>query len=118
VSGVARGRDPVWGGRALEAAASLRGPVKTNALDAIHLARLLRLDEVTPVVVPSVDEEAAREDCRGDLMRAWHRLSRLLLRHGVYSGGRAWTGAHDAWLRRIGREQLTGPATRMTFDSD
>jgi transposase len=81
--------------------------VKTDAKDAIHLARLLRLDEVTPVVVPSVEQEAARdlvrarEDCRSDLMRARHRLSKLLLRHGiVYSGGRAWTAAHDTWLRR------------------
>ena len=76
--------------------------VKTDAKDAIHLARLLRLDEVTPVVVPSVEQEAARdlvrarEDARGDLMRARHRLSKLLLRQGfVYSGGKAWTGAHD-----------------------
>ena len=43
----------------------------------------------------------AREDARGDLMRARHRLSKLLLRQGiVYSGGQAWTGAHDVWLRR------------------
>ena len=96
--------------------------VKTDAKDAVHLARLLRLDEVTPVVVPTLAQEAARdlvrarEDCRGDLMRARHRLSKLLLRHGiVYSGGRAWTGAHDAWLRR---QRFTSPAVRMTFDSD
>jgi transposase len=96
--------------------------VKTDAKDAIHLARLLRLDEVTPVAVPSVDQEAARdlvrarEDCRGDLMRARHRLSKLLLRHGiVYSDGRAWTGAHDTWLRR---QRFTNPATRMAFESD
>ena len=70
--------------------------VKTDARDAIHLARLLRLDEVSAVVVPSVEQEAARdlvrarEDARGDLMRAAHRLSKLLLRQGfVYSGGRA-----------------------------
>jgi hypothetical protein len=49
--------------------------VKTDAKDAVHLARLLRLGEITPVTVPSVDQEAAgdlvraREDCRGDLMR-------------------------------------------------
>jgi transposase len=99
--------------------------VKTDAKDAVHLARLLRLGEVTAVVVPTVDQEAARdlvrarEDCRGDLMRARHRLSKLLLRQGfVYSGGRAWTGAHDAWLRRVGREELASPATRMTFESD
>ncbi len=87
--------------------------VKTDARDAIHLARLLRLDEVTPVVVPSVTQEAARdlvrarEDVRGDLMRARHRLSKLLLRQGfVYSGGRAWTGTHDTWLRQVGRVEL------------
>ena len=81
--------------------------VKTDAKDAVHLARLLRLDEFTAVSVPTVDQEnardlvRAREDCRGDLMRARHRLSKLLLRQGiVYSGGQAWTGAHDAWLRR------------------
>jgi transposase len=96
--------------------------VKTDARDAVHLARLLRLDEVTPVAVPSVDQEAARdlvrarEDCRGDLMRVRHRLSKLLLRHGiVYSDGRAWTGAHDAWLRR---QRFTSPAVRMAFESD
>jgi hypothetical protein len=33
-------------------------------------------------------------------MRAGHRLSKLLLRHGiVYYGGNAWTGKHDIWLR-------------------
>jgi transposase len=99
--------------------------VKTDARDALHLARLLRLDEVTAVVVPTVEQETARdlvrarEDCRGDLMRARHRLSKLLLRQGlVYSGGQAWTGAHDVWLRQIGRQQLDSPALRMTFESD
>lgn len=99
--------------------------VKTDAKDAVHLAKLLRLDEVSPVVVPTAAQEAARdlvrarEDCRGDLMRARHRLSKLLLRHGqVYTGGKAWTGAHDVWLRQVGRDQLTGPGTRMAFESD
>ena len=99
--------------------------VKTDAKDAIHLARLLRLDEITPVAVPTTDQEAARdlvrsrEDCRGDLMRSRHRLSKLLLRHGVvYDGGDAWTGKHDAWLRHEALPQLTSRATRLTFDSD
>ena len=99
--------------------------VKTDAKDAVHLAKLLRLDEVTAVAVPSEGQEAARdlvrarEDCRGDLMRARHRLSKLLLRHGqVYTGGAAWTGPHDAWLRRVGRDQLAGPGTRVAFESD
>ena len=96
--------------------------VKTDAKDAVHLARLLRLDEFIPVSIPTVDQETARdlvrarEDCRGDLMRARHRLSKLLLRQGiVYSGGQAWTGAHDAWLRR---QRFDSPALQMTFESD
>jgi transposase len=96
--------------------------VKTDAKDAVHLARLLRLGEITSVSVPTVDQEAARdlvrarEDCRADLMRARHRLSKLLLRQGiVYSGGEAWTRAHDLWLRR---QHFDSPATQLTFESD
>ena len=99
--------------------------VKTDAKDAVHLARLLRLDEITAVAIPSANQEAARdlvrarEDCRGDLMRARHRLSKLLLRHGlVYYGGDAWTGKHDAWLRHEASPQLSDRATRLAFDSD
>ncbi len=99
--------------------------VMTDAKDAVHLARLLRLDEITAVTIPSVDQEAARdlvrarEDCRGDLVRARHRASKLLLRHGiVYYGGQGWTGKHDAWLRHEAHPQLTTRATRLAFDSD
>lgn len=79
-------------------------------------------DEVTSVLVPTVEQEAvrdlvrAREDCRGDLMRARHRLSTLSLRQGiVYCDGAAWTNAHDAWLRR---QRFDQTATQMTFESD
>jgi transposase len=96
--------------------------VKTDARDAAHLARLLRLGEVTAVAVPSVAQEAARdlvrarEDCRVDLMRARHRLAKLLLRQGIiYSGGQAWTRAHDEWLRR---QRFDNPVTAMAFESD
>lgn len=99
--------------------------VKTDARDAMHLARLLRMDEITSVSVPTVEQEAARdlvrarEDCRADLMRARHRTSKLLLRHGiVYSGGAAWTGAHDAWLRHDAAPALTSRATRVAFDAE
>jgi transposase len=80
--------------------------VKTDRRDAERLVRLLRLGEITPVRVPTLEEEAARdlvrarEDARGDLMRARHRLSKLLLRHGLVYDATAWTRTHDAWLRR------------------
>ncbi len=66
------------------------------------------LGEIVEVAIPSIEQEAARdlvrarEDVRGDLISARHRLSKLLLRQGiVYSGGtgvdRACT---NSWLRR------------------
>jgi transposase len=96
--------------------------VKTDAKDALHLARLLRIGDVTAVTVPTVEQETARdlvrarEDCRADLMRARHRLSKLLLRQGiVYSGGTAWTGPHDTWLRH---QRFANRATTTAFESD
>jgi transposase len=94
--------------------------VKTDARDALHLARLLRLDEVVPVRIPSTAEEAARdlvrarEASRADLMRSRHRVSKLLLRYGmVYSGGKAWTELHDRWLRH---QRFDSAATQAAFD--
>jgi transposase len=96
--------------------------VKTDAKDALLLAQLLQVGQITGVRVPTVTEEAARdlvrarEDVRGDLMRARHRVSKLLLRHGhVYYGGKAWTDTHEAWLRRIRFDQ---PGTRAAFEAD
>jgi transposase len=81
--------------------------VKTDARDARHLARLLHLGQIVAVTVPSMEQEAARdlvrarEDCRADLMRTRHRLSKLLLRQGiVYHGGEPWNTVHERWLRQ------------------
>jgi transposase len=93
--------------------------VKTDRRDAERLARLLRLGEITAVRVPGPDEEAARdlvrarEDARGDLMRARHRLSKLLLRHGAVYEATAWTQAHDAWLRK---QRFQGGPLAIVFD--
>ena len=93
--------------------------VKTDRRDAERLARLLRLGELVAVRVPEPHEEAARdlvrarEDTRGELMRARHRLSKLLLRHGLVYGASAWTGAHDAWLRR---QRFDSPPLALAFD--
>jgi transposase len=95
--------------------------VKTDARDAELLARLLKLEEIVEVTVPSVAQEAARdlvrarEDVRGDLMRARHRVSKLLLRNGiVFTGGRAWTGRHDVWLRS---QRFDQPGRQLAFDT-
>lgn len=57
----------------------------------------------------------AREDARGDLMSARHRLSKLLLRQGiVYCGGKAWTRTHDQWLRRQHFDQV---GLQLAFDA-
>lgn len=100
--------------------------VKTDARDAMLLARLARNDDIVAVTVPSVSAEAARdlvrarEDARESLMSARHRLSKLLLRHGhVYDlSDQAWTARHDAWLRRIRKEHLVGGqvGTLAAFD--
>jgi transposase len=95
--------------------------VKTDRRDAERLARLLHIGELPQVRVPSQVEEAARdlvrarEDARADLMRARHRLSKLLLRHGLVFEGAAWTQAHQRWLR-IQQQQLTQPGLRVAFD--
>jgi transposase len=83
--------------------------VKTDRRDAERLVRLLMIGGLHPVRVPSDAEEAlrdlvrAREDVRGDLMRARHRLGKLLLRHDVrYDGaGDNWSPRHRDWLDRI-----------------
>lgn len=93
--------------------------VKTDRRDAERLARLLRIGELPSVRVPTEAEEAARdlvrarEDARGDLMRARHRLSKLLLRHGLVWEQSAWTGAHEAWLRS---QRFDRVGVQLAFD--
>ena len=95
--------------------------VKTDVRDAAHLARLLHLGQITEVTIPSIEQEAARdlvrarEDVRGDLMTARHRLSKLLLRQGiVYCGGRAWIREHERWLRR---QRFDNTALQLAYDT-
>jgi transposase len=94
--------------------------VKTDARDALLLARLLHLGQIVAVTVPSPGQESARdlvrarEDCRADLMRSRHRLSKLLLRQGiVYYGGKPWTHPHEWWLRK---QRFAEAGLRLAFD--
>ncbi len=81
--------------------------IKTDRRDAMQLAILYRAGALTPIHIPTEQEEAVRdllrcrEDIRADLLRARHRLAKFLLRHGRRFTGtkKAWTRAHDTWLR-------------------
>src|SRR3954453_18825776 len=93
--------------------------VKTDRRDAELLVRLLLAGKLHAVRVPGAQEEAlrdlvrAREAVRVDLMRCRHRISKLLLRHGIrFEDGRAWTDRHHVWLAGI---ELGWPATQATF---
>ena len=71
------------------------------------------------VRVPGLAEDAlrdltrAREDLRGDLMRARNRLGKLLLRYDLRYDGTwdRWTGRHRAWLAKIELPERGAQAT-------
>ncbi|MDX6549475.1 MAG: transposase [Gaiellales bacterium] len=83
--------------------------IKTDTRNALKLARLHAAGQLRPVVVPAPELEGlrdlvrAREDLRGDLMSARHRVGKLLLRRGlVWEGpGDAWSQRHLRWLGTI-----------------
>ena len=93
--------------------------VKTDRRDAELLVRLLFAGKLHAVRVPGAEEEAlrdlvrAREQVRVDLMRCRHRLSKLLLRHGIrFEDGDAWTERHRRWLATV---VLEWPAAQATL---
>jgi transposase len=91
---------------------------KSDRRDTDLLLRQLMAGALTPVAVPSVTFEAARdlararEQVRADLMRCRHRLSKLLLRHGRVYDRKAWTQAHGRWLSTQSFEQVN---TELAF---
>ena len=82
--------------------------IKTDRRDAGQLAVLYRAGALTAIHIPTEQEQAARdllrcrEDIRADVLRARHRLSKVLLRHGRRFTGtkKAWSKRHDSWLRQ------------------
>jgi transposase len=81
--------------------------VKTDKRDALRLARLFAAGDLKLVTVPPPEHERlrdlvrCREDLRGDLMRARHRISKFLLRRELYypaGRGGSWTQRHRDWL--------------------
>jgi len=97
--------------------------VKTDQRDAERVLRLLMIDALHAVRIPSGEEEAlrdlvrAREDLRGDLMRARHRMSKLLLRHDVRYEGHtsSWTSSHRAWLSTVDLAERGAQATLLDY---
>jgi transposase len=95
--------------------------VKTDRRDAVQLARLLRSGDLTPVYIPSVEDEAirdvvrAREDALKDLKAAKVRLKAFLLRQDLrYAGRASWGAAHLRWLADV---VCPTPAQQIVFQA-
>jgi len=92
--------------------------IKTDRRDALLLARLLRSDELTPIVVPEPKDEAirdlvrTREDAMHDRGRARQRLRSFLLRQGHSYTGRRWGPTHQVFLSKI---KFADPAHHIAF---
>jgi transposase len=94
--------------------------VKTDRRDAERLARLLAAGELRFAFVPTIADEQFRdviraiEDVRGDLMRARHRLGKMLLRRDLRWTGpnHAWTIRHMQWLRTL---RFADPCSTAVF---
>jgi transposase len=94
--------------------------VKTDRRDARKLAQSYRSGDLTAVWVPDEAHEAlrdvvrAREAAKQDQLRARHRLSKFLLRHGrrAPAGVRPWTLKYMEWVR--GQVRFEQPAQEYT----
>jgi transposase len=96
--------------------------VKPDRRDAVQLARLMRSGDLTPVYVPTVDDEAirdltrAREEAINDLKAAKFRLKAFLRRHDMrYTGRATWSPAHLRWLAEV---VCPTPAPPIVFQED
>ena len=81
--------------------------IKTDRRDAAKLARLYRAGELTPIAVPTEEQEAARdlvrarEDARRARTDARHRLTKFLLRQGLRFPATNWTMQFWKWIRSL-----------------
>ncbi|MGA2930116.1 MAG: transposase, partial [Solirubrobacteraceae bacterium] len=113
----------MWSRRRARSSAPSQDKIKTDARDAERLVRLLMIDALHAVRVPTPEQESlrdlvrAREDVRVDLMRACQRLSKLLLRHDVrYEDTTSrWGERHRAWLARVDLGQRGAQATLADY---
>jgi transposase len=96
--------------------------LKTNRLDALKLARLMRSGDRPPVYVPQGEEEASWDLCRAReetihaLKAAKFQLTAFLLRHDIrYTGRATWSPAHLRWLSEV---VCPTPALQIVFQAD
>lgn len=98
--------------------------VKTDRRDAAKLAKCYRAGDLTPVWVPDRAHEALRDLVRArlaakrDQLRARHRLSKFLLRHGRRPPEEigAWTLKHLEWVRsKVHFEEPAQNATLLDY---
>ena len=98
-----------------------RSPVvELDSMTHQHLRQpVSRSHRIQAQCLPGPEEEAlrdlvrARETLRLDPMRARHRLSKMLMGHGVqFDDGRAWTDRHRTWLKTV---CLDWPAAQTTL---
>lgn len=85
--------------------------IKNDRRDALNLCRLFRAGELTPVHVPTPEDEAmrdlvrARDDAKSAEKKAKQKLKAFLLRHDLrYSGRSHWSQAHMNWLADLRME--------------
>lgn len=94
--------------------------IKTDRRDAVRLAQLFRSGELTPIYVPTQEDEAlrdlvrCREDAKEDELRGKHRLSKFLLRNDIKppSGVNKWTHKYYMWLDTL---KFENSSLQVTF---
>jgi transposase len=96
--------------------------VNTDRRDAVQLARFRRSGALTPVYVPTVEDEAIRDLCRAreeamaDRKTAQFRLNAFWLRHDIRETGQAtWGPAPRRWLSDV---VCPPPAQHIVLQAD
>jgi transposase len=95
--------------------------IKTDARDAVLIARMLKNNEGESIYIPTADDEATRdflrcrEDVKVELHQAKQQLLKQLLRTGfIYDKDkRYWTKAHRDWMSGL---EFCHDLQKETFD--
>lgn len=91
---------------------------KCDKLDARKLAQYFEAGLLTPIHIPTVEQESVRDfvrcrfAVRKDVTRAKHRIVKMLDRKGRIYRGNAWTTKHRDWLAS---QEFHLESERLTF---